>query len=116
MNREERKSEIKLGKIFISIPVFIILIVIYAIDYDFNNRLWNGLILFGLSSLVLALLTSEKYFIETGGVVKEDVHTEQYKIFNQMHPMNALRNKIIGFCYVITTIVSIGMVISSFVE
>lgn len=116
MDRNKRKYETKIGKIFISILIFIILIVIYLFDYDFGNGLWNGLIFFALSFLILVLLSSEKYFIETGGLVKEDIHTEQYKIFNQMHPVHAFRNTLTSILYYVTTIISIIMIVSSFFE
>ena len=114
MNKRERIKEVKRGKLFLIVLICIELLVIYFLDYDFSNNLYNGVILLSLSLLLSSVLNSEKYFIKTGYQPKDSTNAEHFKIFNTMHPYDLLRNKIIAIAFIVSLLVSFVLIVSSF--
>jgi len=97
--------------------VFLIVIwgLIFYLDYDFESRAVNSLILLTSSFLLLmGLMVSDKYYVTTGFEPSEKEHEDTFKAYYAMHPWETLYLKFIVFLFSGLAMISAFMIISGF--
>lgn len=114
LNKSERAKYRLKVKLMWLIFLSIIWGIVFYLDYDFENRSINGLILLITSFLFTAIIFSDKYFVTTGFHPSEKEHEDAFKAYYALHPWEALYYKSTVFLFFGLIIISVFMIISGF--
>ncbi len=87
------------------------IIVILFFDYDFNNYIINGIVLYLTSISLTVIFYNQAFYIETGMQVYDKKAKDQILLYSNMHPFLTFYNKIIGVAYLLSSLISIILVI-----
>jgi len=96
--------------------LIIIWLLIFFLEYSFENRIINGLILLTTSFLlIMGILVSDKYYITIGYHPSENEHEETFKAYFALHPWEAIYNKSLVFLFIGLALVSLVMMVTGLV-
>ena len=117
MNKKQRKYKVIKEKLIFFVILLSIFATIFFLEYDFENSLYNGVILLVVSFILAIFLGNDKFYIDFGikdSEIEESCKKEEFKIFNTMHPFVAIYNRIISFIFFALLAISLFLIVSSF--